>query len=156
MSSSALNDLQTAHAKVLAAYPELNNWITTDMETRWTLVDPRHVGTLRVSVDEENEVLDATIRMRGEHCLLRAVPTMAPLTGFRGLTITKIGAPRLQARIVKIWKAELHMSGHLLEKGSWSEFEDGEQHFYAELAAGRLEQLVDALMNAPDRATGPV
>ena len=100
-------------------------------------------------------MLCTRVHLDGEHCLHRFVSTQEPLKGFHGLTLTRIGPHRAYPE-ARMWTATLHLSNQLLAKGSWSEFQNGDKYFLSDLYAGRLEPLVDALMNAPDRATGQV
>ena len=142
MSSVGMHNLQTCSDKLLAKHPELTGRIRNEDGGRWSVTLPRH--NIEVSVKLIGNMMDATVRnLPGEHCLL----THTPLVGVRGLMLIKQDNPKV-IKGNRTWEAALYMSGELVVAGDWSELENGDRVFLAELVTGELEKLVDALMNA--------
>lgn len=147
--------LEQGIANLLAKYPELH--VSRNGVSDMRLTTPRHGIHVYLSLPPAGCLLQAQIRrLDGRaYCLQRfSIEYDLPLMGFHGLTLTKMGNPTRRGDTL-IWDAELHLSCQLVETGEWIETAGGDKYFDADVVSRNLEPLVEALMNAPDRATGP-
>lgn len=158
---AAFRDLNAVVRGLQAKYPSLNQGMETDEVSRIRLVIPRH-GIVVSALAETGTTmrLNVTIFNLEEgraYCLHRTAPEVRnePLQGYHGLTVTKCGEV-FSGSMGRIWRAVLHLSGEVVDSGCWREWYDARgDTLELDVYPGRFETLMEALINAPDRAVGP-
>lgn len=151
----AYQAMETTFQNLQAKYPGLSASTCTDGETYMRLVATRHGISVHAQTRPKSSLLLVNIHHldRGEFCLHRHADKVGSnhLVGFHGLVLTKYwNAERMDDGLC--WDARLHLSGKLVETGYWMEMTGGGKYFEAIMHPPHLEVVMDALMNAPDRA----
>lgn len=156
----AVRDLKAIVRGLQDMYPRLNEGMETDEVSRVRLVIPRHGIVVSALAETGTMKLNVTIFNLEEgrpYCLHRTAPEMSnePAPGYHGLTVTKCG-DAFPGTMSTTWKCVLHLSGEVVNSGLWRQWHrDGLKTLDLDVFPGRFETLMEALINAPDRAEGP-
>lgn len=159
---SSFREMEQALNRLYTKHPHMRASTGTDDRTFVRLVDPRHGIPVHARTNQANLYCTVQIRrLDGQaYCHRRFADTQKLMEliqepNLSGLRLTLVGNPRVAAH-ERVWRANLQIAGMFFLGGYWVERSSGDKYFVSEwLIPSMLDTLMEALINAPDRAVGP-